>query len=391
MIPERIELGQGVALNLLACDTFKTNALTVDFLAPLSHDTVAEQALLPYVLKRGTRRLPTPLLLAREEERLYGTSIHAHFGRMGDTQFFGFSAAPLRCDFTEGQDITLEVLSLIGEMLLDPYYEDGLLAARYVECEKRFLADRVRATINDKYSYSLQRCREEMRSGDSIPLTPTGTVAEIEAVTPASLTVRLSEVLASCRIEIWCVGAFDRQALIDTVCALFAGKARRAPTALSVTPFVPSPQTKRITESQAVKQGKLCLGFGTPIRTDHPLAPAYTLFREVLANSPTAKLFLHVREKLSLCYYCSAIPDGQKGMLILASGIEVSNKDKAEQAILAEVEACRLGHISESEMAAAKKAVHHAIHAMYDDPASLITWYFKRGSLGLSESPLSYL
>ena len=390
MTPERIELGQGVALNLLPCDKFKTNALTIDFLCPLSSDTVAENALLPYVLKRGTRRFPTRIALAREEERLYGSSIYAHFGKIGDIQFFGFSSAPLRNDYAEGNDVTMSVLGLIAEMLRDPVLENGHLSSSYVKSEKGILSDRIKAMVNDKYAYSLHRCREEMQHGDTTPLLASGTPEQIAAVTPVRLTDRLSEVLTSCRIEVWCAGVFDRQAILETVRTLFATEVRRVSPSPTVTSFRPVLTPRRITEDQTVKQGKLCLGFGTDIRTGHPLAPAYTLFLEILATSPTSKLFVNVREAMSLCYYCSATPEFAKGTLILASGIENRDREKAEKAILAEIDACRRGKIRDNEITAAQKSIHHALHAMNDDLGSLISWYFKRSVLGITESPLAY-
>ena len=90
MTPERIELGGGVALNLLPCDTFKTNCLSVTFLCPMHEASAAENALLPFVLKRGTERLPTMTALAKELEMLYGSHITARVGKVGDMQFFGF-------------------------------------------------------------------------------------------------------------------------------------------------------------------------------------------------------------------------------------------------------------------------------------------------------------
>jgi predicted Zn-dependent peptidase len=76
--------------------------------------------------------------------------------------------------------------------------------------------------------------------------------------------------------------------------------------------------------------------------------------------------------------------------MIIASGIEVSDRDKAEAAILREVEACQEGRITEEEILSAKRSVANALRTLYDDPAALISWYFKRLLIGSTESPEAY-
>jgi predicted Zn-dependent peptidase len=390
MTPKRIEIGQGIALNLLSCDKFKTNCLSVTFLCPMEAETVAENALLPYVLKRGTERFPTMMALTKELEMLYGAQIAAQVNKVGDLQYFGFRAEPIRPEYAEGCDVTGQVLSLMGEMLQRPFLEEGLLCPAYVEGEKQILIDAVRSRINHKGNYSLLRCREEMCANDPSALPEIGTEEMLAAVTPETLTARLETVRRTYPMEIWCVGSFDEHALTEQVRAIFLSQ-ERSPLSLPDTKaFVAGEGVRRITEEQPVKQGKLCLGFGTDIRSGHPLVPAYALMLEVLGGSPTAKLFVNVREKMSLCYYCSSVPDVKKGLMIIASGIEVSDRDKAEAAILREVEACQEGRITEEEILSAKRSVANALRTLYDDPAALISWYFKRLLIGSTESPEAY-
>ncbi len=390
MTPKRIEIGKGIALNLLPCDKFKSNCLSVTFLCPMSAETAAENALLPYVLRRGTERFPTMLALTKEWEMLYGARVAGKINKIGDLQQFGFQVEPLRSEYAEGCDVTGKILALIGEMIYRPHLENGMLSPSYVESEKQILIDAVRSRINNKGQYSLLRCREEMCGDDPSALPEIGTEAQLSAVTAESLTKRLDEARRTYPIEIWCVGSFDEAVLTEQVREIFL-KGERAPLSLPATvAFTARESLNRVTEDLPVKQGKLCLGFGTEIRTEHPLSAAYTLMLEVLGGSPTAKLFVNVREKMSLCYYCSAVPDKKKGILVLASGIEVSDRDKAEEAILREVEACKQGNISQEEVVSAKRSIANSLRAIYDEPGALITWYFRQYLNGKTESPLEY-
>lgn len=43
---------------------------------------------------------------------------------------------------------------------------------------------------------------------------------------------------------------------------------------------------------------------------------------DVFGGGPYSRLFMNVREKLSLCYYCSARLIRGKGIIVIQSGIE---------------------------------------------------------------------
>ncbi len=391
MTPERIILGEGVALNILECDKFKTNCIAIRFLCPLSEESASLNALLPFVLKRGCRRLPTMTDMEKEFDMLYGTDIQATVGKTGDTQFFGFTAHPLCDSYAEGNRLSEAVLSLISELLYDPYLtEDGTLSPECIEIEKRVLADKVRETINNKAKYSLQRCAEEMSKNDPSSIPATGSVEQIGAITPEKLTETLKTALNRYKIEIWCAGSFERKALEEACRKLFLSKTREPYSDNELKRIADATTVARIVEEQPVKQGKLCVGFTTDIRPDDESSPIFNLFLEIFSSSPVSKLFVNVREKLSLCYYCSAIVNKPKGTVIVASGIENENAKTAEEAILKELENCSKAEIADDEMDAAKKALITASKSIYDDYGALISWYFSQLGRGKMLSPEEY-
>ncbi len=389
MIPERRTLGDGIYLNLLPCDKFKTNYLSVDFLCPMRERDAASSALLPFVLSRGTAKYPDMTELTRAFDRLYGTRVSPHVFKTGDTQCFGFSCYPLREEYAGGTDVTGQALALLAETISAPYTENGLLSASYTESEKRVMTDRIQAQINDKASYSVLRCREILAEGEAYAIPESGRAEEVAALTPRLLTDRLAEARESLRIEIYAVGHFDKEALTEKAAAAFCFPGRRTPEPLLLSPSPLRKEVTRVTESQPVRQGKLCLGFKTGASISSRDLPAHALFTEVLGGSPVSKLFLNVREKQSLCYYCSTLGDVGKGILMIASGIEVSDRERAEQAILEQLAQCREGKISEEELQAAKKSLLNSSRSLYDSAGALKSWYLKNGISDDAEDPLA--
>jgi hypothetical protein len=75
-------------------------------------------------------------------------------------------------------------------------------------------------------------------------------------------------------------------------------------------------------ESLPVKQGKLVLGFRAGLAHAEDDTPRSKVMAECVRGGTYSKLFVHVRERLSLCYYCSARLNTQKGLIFVQSGIE---------------------------------------------------------------------
>ncbi len=390
MLPIRKIIGDGVALNIIPTDKFKTNCITVRFLCPMAEETAALNALLPSVLKRGCKRLPTMADIVKELQMLYGSELQSSVGRFGDMQYFSFTSFPLRDSYTEGTKVTSEMLSLMSELINVPLIENGTLKSEYVESEKRTLTDRVKAAINNKTSYAIRRCVEEMGKGDSSSIPETGTLEHIAAVTPEALTEHLYKVMKHARIEIWCAGVFDEERLEKDCIRLFVTDGRAPAVILPAAPIKQADKVNTVTEDQPAKQGKLSLGFTTPLRPDRNASPAFNLFLGVLSSSPTAKLFMNVREKLSLCYYCYAIPDRQKGTVIISSGIEVDKKDIAENAIINEIEAIKRGEVSSEELESARKYLISGWKSIQDDEMAMINWYFPQTVWESFVSPEEY-
>ena len=95
---------------------------------------------------------------------------------------------------------------------------------------------------------------------------------------------------------------------------------------------------------------------------------------ELLGMSPVSKLFVNVREKLSLCYYCRPIYTVLKGVMLVSSGIETSNFEKAKSAILGELEAMKKGDITEEEMENGKKSLVNSFKMVTDSLGGVISW-----------------
>ncbi len=256
MALKKISVCDGVVLNIIEKDKFKTNYISVNFISPLSRESAALNALLPRVLKRGTVAHPDMASLNRAYETLYSTTIYSRNYKRGEVQIVGFCASPLANDYIpDGTDVLDGTLKLMDEIIFSPLLEDGCFKAEYVESEKLMLIDDVKAQINNKNRYALRRCEEEMCRDEVYGVSETGTVAEIEAITPASLFAGYKALLSEAKIEIFFVGKTDEDALVASIKAVFGKCAHTVTAPLTTEVIRKAGEVREVVEDQSVAQG----------------------------------------------------------------------------------------------------------------------------------------
>ena len=221
-----------------------------------------------------------------------------------------------------------------------------------------------------------------MHAGEAYGLNKFGTVEEVARITPASLYTSYRALLSEARIEIFYEGTEDSEQVLSYVRPVIE-RIRRYPSATEVKlTRGQKVRRKTVTEHTEAAQARLCLGFRTGISFADRDALALTLCNYVYAASPTSKLFVNVREKLSLCYSCSSLLSLSSGVLMVAAGLETAKRRSAIREIRAQLRKMRAGKITERELMMAKKTLEGGYLSLYDSPMALENWYLVRFVFG---------
>ena len=83
---KRSEILPGVYLSYLHSDKFKTACLSLSLLTQLKRETAAQNAILPYVLRRGTTLYGDMEALSARMDELYGAAVEPVVRRIGEIQ-----------------------------------------------------------------------------------------------------------------------------------------------------------------------------------------------------------------------------------------------------------------------------------------------------------------
>ena len=364
MQPIRYEMMPGVFLNYIHATKFKTGTLSVQLITPLDEATAAQGALLPAVLRRGTMRYRDMRALSTALDLLYGASVAYTVRKKGENQCLGFVASFIDEAFAPAGERLLEPMcDLLGELLLNPVTKGGRFLSEYVESEKVNLIDAIRGVINDKRDYADMRLLQEMCAEERYGTEKLGTEERVKKITNQTLYPFYRKLLATAHIELFYCGSADP----DRV----EGALRRAFAALPREEIVPpvyaehrdAPEMpKRITETMDVTQGKLSLGF----RVSSDDTAATMLANLIFGGYSNSKLFLNVREKLSLCYYASSGYHRSKGIITVSSGIEFKNYQTAYDEILAQLRAVQDGEFEPWEIDGARECLISSLRSRED-------------------------
>lgn len=388
----RCEIMNGVALTCLRSDKFKTACMSVNLLCQLERETASINALVPYVLRRGTSMYSDMEALSARMNELYGTAIEPVVRRIGEIQCLGFYSSFPEGEFLpDRKELLPEVLKLIGELLLHPATRGGLFLPDYVESEKEKMIDAIRSRLNDKRSYATIRCMEEMCCFEDFAVGRFGTEEDVDNINYKKLTRRYKELLQQCPIEIiYCGKAPDkavRRAVKDALVTLPRGEINYD-IGTDVRMNAIEAQPRFVEEEMDVTQGKLVMGFRLGEVMEEPDMAALYVFNSIFGGSSTSKLFMNVREKLQLCYYASSGLNIPKGLMLVSSGIEFDKLDEARDEIFAQLDEMRQGNITEAELSAAKAGVASDLRAAMDSQGALEGFFLSQTLMGLDYGPM---
>lgn len=381
----RTQLAGGVFLTHLPAKKFKTNLLSAQFVVPLRWETASANALIAAILRRGTASCPDMGALAARLDQLYGARIDYTVRKKGEAQCVGFVASLIDDCFAPGGERLLEpAAALLGELICRPVTRDGLFLEEYFESEKTNLIDAIRSILNDKRSYADSRLLQEMCTGEPYGVPRLGNEQISAALHPQLLFDAYRDLISTSRLEIFYSGSAERSRVEDALRAALADLPRKDLVPLpELAPHALPEEPRFITERLDVTQGKLGMGFSCASADAAALLLGNTLF----GGSSNSKLFLNVREKLSLCYYASSLYHRQKGLITVSSGIEFENYQKACGEILTQLEAVQKGELEAWELEAARSTLLNAYASMGDSQGKLENFFLGQAATGRDETP----
>ena len=378
---QKEKIKQGVTLHQIHTENFKTNLYAIFLATPLEKEKVTLDALTGAVLRRGTEKLQTQEQISKELENMYGASFNCGVEKTGDNHILKFYLETLSEEFLpEPEELTQKCISILFDIVFNPLTINGAFKTEYVEGEKKNLKQIIESKIDNKAKYAYDRCIEEMFKNRPYGLYKFGYVEDLEKITPEKLYKHYQELIANCKIDIFCSGRLNSQDLIKNIKenSNIQKLLDRTPKYIvnnEVTEAKEPVKTNTVEESMQVTQGKLVLGLDIQNTQENSRFIA-SIYNAILGGGANSKLFQNVREKQSLAYTAGSSYLRTKNAIFVRCGIEIENYQKALDTIKEQLEDIKNGDFSEDDLENAKKLILTSIDGVTEEQDTEITYYY---------------
>lgn len=365
------EILPGITLRCCRDTRFKQGCMSFQFVRQMDAGEAHLNALLPSVMLRATIPHPDLRSISQHLDSLYGVTLGALVRRIGDYQTVGFYLNFMDDRFAlPGESVMDGVLAFLEEVLTQSPLKDGGFLENLLESEKKNLIATIESELNNKAAYAQGKLLKSMCREDAFGLPRLGEKEDVAKIGAKELYDHYLRVRKESPLEIFYVGAADLDTVLGLIAPMVEKWERSYVNLPAQTPFLPL-EGQHLTETMDIAQGKLSMGFVTPILKSSPDFAALHLFNTIFGAGMTSKLFQNVREKLSLCYSIGSAIYVTKGILTVNAGIDFDKEQQTRQEILHQLALCQQGNITEEELRAAKEAIHSGLRSAMDSPGAI--------------------
>ncbi|PIC65576.1 peptidase M16 [Sporosarcina sp. P13] len=371
----KTKLQNGVHLYIRKTKQFKTVNVTIKWKAPLEQKTASERTVLANVLEESNAQYPTLSTMRKALDELYGTVLYTDVSKRSAEHTVSLFAECVNDEYFEGEDIFKQLWQLIQAVVFKPNVKDGAFNQAVIEREKRNVRDRIRSIYDDKTRYAQKRMLEIMKPDQPASISAYGTEEAVASISKESLYQTYEQMINNDLIDIYVVGDVNESEIIAQIKEFIPFGAREVKKMSAEQHDHSVDKVKTVREQQDMKQGKLHLGFTTPVSFHHPDYNKMQIMNGIFGGFAHSKLFMNVREKESMAYYANSAFSSHYGIVYVTAGIDADLEGKAVQLISEQLTALQQGDITEVELNQTVALLENSILGANDSARSQIEIY----------------
>lgn len=384
----------GVNIHIIQTDKFKTNLLACFITVPLERESVTFDAMIPAVLRRGSKNMRSQEEISINLEEMYGAEFNCGIEKTGDNHIMKFYLEFLNDNFLPNNENVFESsLNTFFEIIFDPLIENDGFNNEYLLQEKDTLKQIIEAKINNKARYAYLRCIEEMYKDKPYGLYNYGYVEDLEKISSKGLYEYYNEVIKKAKIDIFISGDFENiNELINCLenNEYVKNLNERDYVIAKDNEKYEKENVNKIEEKMEVGQGNLIIGMDI-LENKKETKYIALVYNAILGGTPTSKMFQNVREKESLAYSANSNYLKSKANIIVKCGIEIENYEKALNIINKQVDDMKMGNFNDEDLRNAKKSIISNIRLIEEEQDTQITYYLGLEIADNNSTPQDYI
>lgn len=377
-----LEIKKGINLHIIKTNKFKTNLLSVFLTTPLQKEKVTFNGLIPAVLRRGSKNMPSQEEISISLEEMYGASFDCGIDKIGDDQVLKFYLETINNQFLPEQEDNLEkAIQILLEVVFNPLINNNKFNKEYVESEKNNLKQIIEGRKDSKATYAYERCIEEMYKNMPYSLYKYGNLSDLEKIDATNLYEQYTDLINNCKIDIFISGNIEKDVEEKVINNENIQKLNQRELIYVINNkenrVKEAKQEQEVSESMDINQGKLIIGLDILEENDMDKYTAL-VYNAILGGIPTSKMFKNVREKNSLAYTASSSFIRQKANVFIKCGIDIQNYEKAVKIIKEQLEDMKKGEFTDKNIEEAKTNIISTINFIPEEQDTELMYYFSQ-------------
>lgn len=379
MSKRSVELKKGIKAHFIKTDLYKTDLTCIIVTTPLKRETVTKNALIPFMLRRGTAKLPNQYLISKELQNMYGASFNCGVDKMGDNVVLKFCIESISNEYAlDGEDILKMNIENLLDLVFNPLKVDGMLNKEFLDVEKENLKDIIESKIDDKDAYSLEKCISAMYGDEGFGLYKYGYVEDVDNISIEDISEYYTWLIANSKIDIFISGNIDEKHLESELAEnenIKKLNPREENYILDSTVGKQKVENIReVKQEMDVTQGKLVIGLDITSNQEN-LRGIGNVYNSILGNGANSMMFQNVREKAGLAYSAKSVFFKQKNNIFIRCGIQIENYEKAVDLIKVQLDNIKNGEFSEEDINNAKTFLIAGIKNVEEEQDTEIIYY----------------
>lgn len=366
-----MELLKHGSLQLEKNEKFKDIGISIRFMAPLSKETASLRSLLAIMICDRCEKYPTKKQMSDIQDCLYGTLISAQTVGYGQAQVLEIRTKVIDPIYVKDKDLLESVFAYLHEVLFHP-----LLNEAAFDEAKAVLKAKLMRLRDDPAQYVIAQGLKLAGEGSPLAISSLGDLAMLDNITLDDIKRIHHQLLYEDRIDMIVCGPIDKAQITELIQKQLPFKER------SVYPkshyiFQSDRQSSYQEEQRAVKQCNIFMMWQTNTGVCDPDYYALRVANAMFGQYPTSLLFREVREKHSLCYNILASLISFDGAMIVTTGVERENIDKAIDLIQKQFECIASGNFKEDLLQVSKTMIINSLKASKDSMSSIIAQLYQ--------------
>ncbi len=361
--------------NHLKTNKFKSIRIRVSFLTPITKENATLRAILPYMMRAGSKNFPQRKDVTIKLNDLYSAKFSAAVSKKGANHVVVFDLALINDDYTLfNENLFLEGLHFLEDIIYNP-----LLSKETYKEEYRLMEEYYYSLYSNKMRYTINNLVNTMFKDELYKINALGDIETLKTISYEDVLKAYSEMIHKDKVSVTVVGDIEYDYTLNLITKMFKTHPHIEDLVLIENKYTKS-NIKTIEETQDVEQAKLVLGYRLDIFYKESAYYHALMFDMLFGGSSESLLFKTLREELGLVYSVQGSYNPFKGVYFIYIGINKEEKENTLKQINTLIQKVINQAIEEDYLEIAKKQYTNSLIQSYDSLSGL-TYKLEHASL----------